>query len=91
MPGRATMRSASWPSLVDPARIERVDDLERRVAERSGERLANRRAAIELDDQVRDGRTGQPSAEDPEQERERHRGERHEEQGLEHLRGVSET
>ena len=71
--------------LVDPCLVLRrpVRELERRVAERVGERVSQWLAVPERDRQVCDARTREPRSQDSGEERERHQGERDERHVLE--------
>ena len=73
------------PVAVDPpaAVLQPEREPERRVAERVGDRVPQRRAVLERDHQPGDRASREPAAQDPEQERERHRGEEQDEQEAE--------
>ena len=62
-----------------------VDEVERRVAEGVGDRVPQRDAAAELDEQVGDAATSEPAAEHAGEERHRHERERDEEEEVERL------
>ena len=65
------------PVGVDVAVAERIDDGERRIAKRPGERVPQRAGLhllAEVDQQVRDRAAREPRAQQPGEERDRHRG-----------------
>ena len=65
-----------------------VDEVERRVAQGVGDRVPQRDAAAELDEQVGDAAAGEPAAEHAGEERHRHERERDQEEEVERLRRV---
>ena len=68
--------------------VEPEGELERGIAERLRDRVAQRHALSDRDDERGDRAARQPAAEDPEEERERHRGEEDEEERADRVRGV---
>ena len=83
----------SVPLSIDPAvpaeaalRVEPVQHLQRRIAQRVGERLLDGRATLESHHDVRYRRPREARSQDAEEERQRHGRERREEQREEHVR-----
>ena len=77
---RAAVRQDELLALGQP-----VDEVERRVAQGVGERVPDRDAAAELDDQVGDAAPGEPAPEHPGQERHRDERERDQEDEVERV------